>query len=199
MIHTALLSCYCGQLNLCVLSWWRHEVYGIYMSSLFGLFPRSINLINLSSEPYNCLCHLYTSHHLMSHSCSGVHAQDMFFNACFWFGFIDIRVLIPARHLAFITPLVGEFSDSPESACPDPRAWTVINIQLIRVVQQQHSGSAKTSSGPYPSKPSTRLSSFPFVTRECILYYSSLYISLYSRIYAYRWCNIHLILCHIMW
>jgi len=27
----------------------------------------------------------------------------------FWFGFSDACVLIPARHLAFITPLVGEF------------------------------------------------------------------------------------------
>jgi len=36
-------------------------------------------------------------------------AYDAVFNACLWFGFIDTRVLIYARHLAFAIPLVGEF------------------------------------------------------------------------------------------
>jgi len=45
----------------------------------------------------------------------------------------------------------------------------------------------------------TRLSSFPFVTHEHILYCSYSYISLYSHIYAYRWCNILVILCHVLW
>ena len=31
------------------------------------------------------------------------------FNACLWFRFIDTRVLVPARHLAFITSLIGKF------------------------------------------------------------------------------------------
>jgi len=36
-------------------------------------------------------------------------AHDTVLSACFRFRFIDTRVLDPARHLAFITPLVWEF------------------------------------------------------------------------------------------
>jgi len=36
-------------------------------------------------------------------------AHDTVFNACLWFGFIDTRVLIYARHLTFTSPLAGEF------------------------------------------------------------------------------------------
>jgi len=35
--------------------------------------------------------------------------DDTVFNACLWFRFIDIRVLIYARHFAFTSPLAGEF------------------------------------------------------------------------------------------
>ena len=38
-----------------------------------------------------------------------------------------------ARHLALILPLVGELSDSPSSACPDPRVWNVVGFLLIRL------------------------------------------------------------------
>ena len=58
---------------------------------------------------YNCFCHLCISYHLKPHSCSNVFAHDSIFNACPWFKFFDTRVLVSAHHLAFITPLVGEF------------------------------------------------------------------------------------------
>jgi len=41
-------------------------------------------------------------------------AHDTIFNTLLWLEFIDTHVLNPARHLAFVTPLVGEF-DSLDS------------------------------------------------------------------------------------
>ena len=69
---------------------------------------------------------------------------------------------------------------------------------LIRVAQQKR-GSSANRLKPYPFRPHVRLSSSPYVTRQRPLYYSYLYIPLYSRIYAYRWCNILVILCLIWW
>ena len=75
MIHTVLFNCYCRQLRLCVLSRWRHEIYGIWIRVyLFGLSPRNINLMNLSSSPYNWFCRFCTSHHLM---CTSHHLMPL--------------------------------------------------------------------------------------------------------------------------
>ena len=84
----------------------------------------SISWIYLLS-PYNWFCRFCTSHHLMPHSCSGVYAYNTIFKACFWFEFIDTRLLIPACHLEFITTLIGRVSDSPGFACLDPGAWSL--------------------------------------------------------------------------
>ena len=43
--------------------------------------------------------------YLFLHVCS----HDTVFNAYLWLGFIDTHVLILARHLAFVSPLAGEF------------------------------------------------------------------------------------------
>ena len=67
----------------------------------------SISWIYLLSL-YNWFYRFCTSHRLVPLTCFGVYDNDTIFNAYFWF-VIDTRVLIPARHLAFITPLVGEF------------------------------------------------------------------------------------------
>jgi len=117
----------------------------------------------------------------------------------FWFRFIDTLVLIPAHHLTFTTPLVGEFLTplnlhvqiSELGACGF--SWLLIrDAQLKR-------GSSADRLRPYPSRPSARLSSFLFVTRERLLY-CSLVISLYILAFApYRWCNILIILCHMLW
>jgi len=40
------------------------------------------------------------------------YAHNTIFNACLWFRFIDTCVLISARHLAFASPLAGEFDSS---------------------------------------------------------------------------------------
>jgi len=53
-------------------------------------------------------CHLLYIY-LFLHAC----AHDTVYNACLWFGFIDTRVLIFARHLAFTLPLAGEFCLTP--------------------------------------------------------------------------------------
>jgi len=66
--------------------------------------------------------------YLLLHAC----VHDTIFNACLWFRFIDTRVLIYARHLAFTSPLVGEFwlpwilmSRSWSLECMDsPRCWS---------------------------------------------------------------------------
>jgi len=44
------------------------------------------------------------------------------FNTCFRFRFIGTCVLVPARYLALILPLVGSISDSPDPACSDSKA-----------------------------------------------------------------------------
>ena len=70
-----------------------------------------------------------------------------------------------------------------------------LHVQILELVpwwtfywSEWHSGSIvdqqKTGLEPYPSRPPDRPSSFSFVTREGILYYSSLYTSLYSIICA---------------
>jgi len=76
--------------------------------SLFRLSLQGI-LLNYLLSPYNWFCRICASHHLVPELYSGMNAHDMVFNACFWFGFIDTHALDPARHLPFITSLVGEF------------------------------------------------------------------------------------------
>ena len=89
---------------------WRHEVYVIQMRFfLFGLSPRGVNLMNLSTELVQLILSCLISHHLMPYSCSGKNAHDTIFNACFGFRFIDIHVSVYVRHLALVSPLIGEF------------------------------------------------------------------------------------------
>jgi len=81
-------------------------------------------------------------------------AHDTIFNACLWFGFIDTHVLINARHLAFASPLFGEFYLTPL----DPHVQVMelgtcgFPQLLIRVVQLKR-GSPVDRPEPYPSRP----------------------------------------------
>jgi len=121
----------------------------------------SISWIYLLS-PYNWFCRFCTSHHLISLLCSGVYAHNTVFNAYFWFRFIDTRVLVPACHLAFITPLVGEFLTPLDphvqilklGACRFFR-W------MIRDVQRK-CGLSADRPYPFPFRPPARLSNFSF-------------------------------------
>jgi len=100
--------------------------------------------------------------------------------------FIDTRVPVPVRHLAFTTPLVREFLTPLDpyiqilevEACGFPRL-PIRDMQLC-VDRRQ------TSPRPYLPGPHAQLSSLSFVARERLLYSSSLYISLYSHICTYR-------------
>jgi len=83
--------------------WYIDEGFHIWLSR------RGINLMNLSTEPVQLVVSLMYISLLMPHSYLGVYTHDTVFHAWFWFRFINTRVLIPARDLAFITPLVGEF------------------------------------------------------------------------------------------
>jgi len=143
------------------------------------------------------LSHLF-SHYLMPYSCSGVYAHDTVFNVCFWLN-LSIHVCFSCTPLSNHHTIPRGVSDSID-----------LHVQILELKpwwtsswSEWRSGSIvdqwKTSPRSYPSKPLCSSSSFPFITREYILYYSSLYISFYSRIYAYQWCNIHVILCHILW
>ena len=52
----------------------------------------------------------FTGCHLLYPSCSCMHVlTNTIFYACLCLGFIDTHVLIYARHLAFASPLAGEF------------------------------------------------------------------------------------------
>jgi len=88
-------------------------------------------------------------------------------------------------------------SDSPRSLYADPGAYEFSRL-LIRDAQWSVD-LRQTVWDPILPGPLARLSSFPFVTRERFLYCTYLYISLYSHNCAYQWCNILIILYHILW
>jgi len=142
----------------------------------------SISWIYLLS-PYKWFCHFCTSHHLMPLSCSGVYVHDTVFNACFWFRFIDTRVLVPARHLAFITPLIGEFLTTLDLHVQIPE----LGLWWTSRWSEWRSGSIvdqwKTILGPYPSWSPACPSSFSFVTRKSIVLFIILYLFVFSLLH----------------
>jgi len=97
--------------------------------------------------------------YLLLHAC----AHAMIFNACLWFGFIDTRVLIYARHLAFASQLAGEFwlpwifkSRSRIVELMDsPSCWPEMCSDSVDLQQ--------TIWSPILSGPPARLSSFPSI------------------------------------
>ena len=84
---------------------------------------------------YNGFCHIYVTWCLIACSCASV-LMSWFSIQALWLGFIDTCVLLSARYLALIWPLLGQLSDFPVLACSDPKAWTLVNFQLIRVAQR---------------------------------------------------------------
>ena len=118
------------------------------------------------------------------YSCVSV-ITTLFSIHAFLFEFIDTRVPDYARCLVFTTPLVGEF------LTPLDLHVQILELEaygfswlLIRVAQWKR-GSLIDYLEPFPSRPPVRLSSFPFVTCERLLYCSYLHISLYSYIFTY--------------
>jgi len=83
----------------------RHYILAAYIFFTTSvLFHHYLALI-LSYHEYSLLdiaCYIST---YFLYAC----AHDTDFDACLWFKFIDTRVLIFTRHLAFASPLTGEF------------------------------------------------------------------------------------------
>ena len=102
-------------------------------------------------------CYLY----LVLYAC----AHDTIFDAHLWFRFIDTRVLIYVRHLAFAYHSL-ESSESPESSCPGLRVWS---LWILLVADQSSIAVAWIIANClkfYPLRLPARLSSFPSVTRK---------------------------------
>jgi len=57
---------------------------------------------------YNWFYYIYFTCYLLTCSCMPMRMTRFLIHAP-WLGYIDTRVLVPARHLAFTTPLAGEF------------------------------------------------------------------------------------------
>ena len=110
--------------------------------------------------------------------------------SCLWSRFIDTHVLTHARHLAFasplawgvLTPLDPHVQVLELGACESPSCWSEWRSGSVDLQQTVQSS---ILSGPLCA---SRV--FLLYTRECLLYCSYLYIYLYSRICACRWCNI---------
>jgi len=62
--------------------------------------------------------------------------MTLFSSHAFQFKFIDTCVLVYARHLPLILPIVGQLSESLGPACPDAGAWTMVDFLLVRVTQR---------------------------------------------------------------
>ena len=110
-----------------------------------------------------------------------------FSKACLWFRLVDTLVLINARHLASHHHLPGS-TDSSGFSCPGLGAWIVGD--LLAEDQAYCWGVDRPVVSPFPSL-------LPWLARgiscylvSALLYCSYLYISVYSRICAHRWCNI---------
>ena len=126
----------------------------LYYSCLHPALPLvfySISLQLLSYYIMHVLCLLSFTISLPAPGCSCL--QHGFQCMLFWFGFIDTRVFIPTRHLAFATPLVGEFwlpwilmSRSWSLELVDSSCWS--EWRSGSIVDQR-----KISPRPYPSRP----------------------------------------------
>jgi len=173
----------------------RYKVYIWGFSCLKFFFDVLISWIgNLSL--YNWFCHIYFTYYLISCSCVSV-LTTLFFNACLYFEFIDTRVFIPARHLLFITPLVGQF------LLPwiyMSRSWGLELVDSPGCWSEMCSGSVdhrQTIQNLFLPTPCSSLE-FSFCN-SWALFILFIILYLYSRIYVYRWCNILIKLCHILW
>jgi len=149
-----------------------------------------------SIPPVSCFrliipCVLPAWHHLLYiyvllYAC----VHDTIFNTCLWFGFIDTRVFIFAHHLVLASPLAREFW-LPWILMS--RSWSLEPVNSPSCWPERCSGSVdpqQTVQSPIFLGPLHVSRVFLLWTRERHLYCSCLYISLYSRICAYRWCNI---------
>ena len=125
--------------------------------------------------------------------------HDTVFNACLWFKFIDTLVLIFVRHLALASPLVGEFW---LLWILMSRSWAW-SLWILPVADLRGATVAWIIRRPSraPSFQAPLVGSRVFLLWHWVSFCTVHYCisPLYSRICAYRWCNILIILCHIWW
>ena len=102
-----------------------------------------------------------------------LYSQHGFQYMLFWFGYIDTRVLILARHLAYTIPLTGEFLTTldPHVQISEFGACGFSRL-LIRDVQQKR-GSSADRLRSYPSGPPARSRVFPLwlMSALCTVHY----------------------------
>ena len=164
---------------------------------LFGISLRDNNLMNLSTEPIQLVLSLLYI--------SSFDVSFMFGCVCSRYGFQCMLLIRIYQYMCSCpyTPLGIHHTTRWGVWLPWIcmfRSWSLDHDghPVDRVAQRKQMDQRRTSPGPYHYSPPAHLSNFPFVTCERILYYS-LYIFLYSHIYTYWWCNILVILCHILW
>ena len=158
---------------------------------LFGLSPWGINLMNLSTE----LVQLVLSLLYVFLTWCLIHVQVYMLTTWFSTFSFDLNLSIHAClslhdtwHLSHHSLGVSDF---PRSARLDPGAWS---LWILPLTDQRWAAEVWII-----GRPSRALSFkvsllgsqvFFFITYEYLLCCSYLYISLYSRNCAYRWCNI---------
>jgi len=113
----------------------------------------SISWIYLLSS-YFWFCHFCIFQHLMPHSCSCMLVlTTRFLLHALWLMFVNTRVVIYARHLAFIKLLVREFLTPLDLYVQIPK----LRSRLTSFWSEWRSGSIvdqrKTSPWSYPSRP----------------------------------------------
>ena len=159
----------------------RYIVYRWELPCLDYPLEVSISWIYLLS-PNNWFYHICLSYHLIPYSCSGVYDHVTIFNTCFRFRFIDTHMLVPACHLAFITPFVGKFLTPLDQHVQimDLGSWwtSCWSEWLSRSVVAQR----KTSQGPYPSRPFARFSSFLLWLMSNFVLFSMVYLFIFSHL-----------------
>jgi len=147
--------------------WYTVYIWGFpCLDYSFDVLISRIGNLGLYNWFYNIYftCYLFTcSFMLMLTTRFSIHAL--------WLRFIDTHVLIYTRYLAFTTPLVGEFWLS-WTCMFRSRSSELVDSSCCWLETQRMCGSPADRLKPIFSGPPARLPSFPFVTREHLLYCS---------------------------
>ena len=85
------------------------QFYDCYIIAAYILLYRLYSIPPVSYSYLIIPWVFHAWHHLLYIYLLLYASHDTVFNVCLWFGFIDIRVLIFARHLTLASPLAGEF------------------------------------------------------------------------------------------
>ena len=129
------------------------------------------------------------------HACVYLFSWHDFRYILFWFGFINIRVLICATWLHF-TYSLDRFLTTPGYACPDPGVWNVVDLPWSFFAQWKRDGNHLYLFSFSPSWSAPRFSFAACGLLPVLVHYKSLCESYF---YSSWWCNILLILDHILW